>query len=89
MSESSSSGAHRDGSDRPDLDADRGPGTACGVSIRLEEQAVLEGYAREAGSSAAPLAARFMARSGGCAVEAAQDAAVTADTLRPAPVRSR
>lgn len=88
MSESSSSGAHRDGSDRPDLDADRGPGTACGVSIRLEEQAALEGYARETGSSAAPLAARAMVRTGGCAVEAAQDAAVTADTLRPAPVRS-
>lgn len=88
MSESSSSGAHHDDADRPDLDADHGPGTACGVSIRLEEQAALEGYAREAGSSAAPVAARAMVRTSGCAVEAAQDAAVREGPLRPASVRS-
>lgn len=87
MSERSPSGTHRYGSDRSDLDADRGPGTACGVSIRLEEQAVLEAYARESGSPAAPAAARAMVRTGDCAMEAAQDAAVTAGTLRPAPVR--
>lgn len=88
MSESSSSGAHRDGSDRPDLDADRGPGTACGVSIRLEEQAALEGYARVTGSPTAPVPAQAMATSGDSVVEAAEDAAIESGTLRPAPVRS-
>lgn len=88
MSERSPSGAHRDDAEVAHLDADRGPAAACGVSIRLEEQAALEAYAREAGSLAAPVTARAMVRTGDCAVEAVQDAAVTAGNLRPAPARS-
>lgn len=86
MSERSSSGAHRDDVDGAHLDADRGPAAACGVSIRLEEQAALEAYAREAGSSAAPVTARAMVRTGDCAVEAVQDAAVSGYSPAP-PVR--
>lgn len=88
MSERSPSGAHRDGADGAGFDADHGSGTACGVSIRLEEQAALAGYAAETGESAAPAVVRCMIKYGDNRVGAREDAAIEADTLRPAPSRS-